>query len=578
MQLDTIPALKKELEGYRTQLANSYLIDKEVTEKLIKEVYERQKQDVDVSHILVNCSLDASPADSLKAYNKIQSIYSSLIKGGDFVKTARLSSEDGTAKDNNGRIGYVNAMLPNGFYPMESAAYKQPIGVVGKPIRTSVGYHLIKVNSRRPARGEMEVAHIFLRNPKDGNNAQNKVRIDSIYQALKKGASFDELAKMSDDKVTADKAGYLGFFGINRYEKAFEDAAFNIPNDGGYSKPFASTAGWHVVKRISKKEQKPYNRAKGELQRKIKRDSRYQLAQDAMIERIKRESSFKEEKSVLKSYTKGLGAEFLTYKWKAASKGDDRLLFSIGDKNYKLGDFEQFLETSSRKRQRLGRSGDVAATVKALYADYTKKEFLAYEESQLENKYPEFKFLMREYQEGILLFEATKMEVWDKASQDTVGLAGYFDKLKGRGKYMWKDRAKVTFFSVKESDGEILEKLRKSAASKSTAETLAKFNSSDKTVVKVREETFEKGKNKVLDALEWKSGVLSGLEISKRDKSINFMKIEEVMPPMEKTMDEARGYIVADYQDYLEKEWIQELQRSYKIDVNEKVLKKLIKK
>ncbi len=578
MRLDTIPSLKKELDGYRTQLANSYLIDKEVTEKLIKEVYDRKQEDVDLSHILVNCKADTSPKDTMIAYQKIQKIYESLMAGNDFEKTAMLSSEDGTAKDNKGHIGYINAMLPNGFYPMETTAYSLAVGSISKPIRTSVGYHILKVNDKRPARGELEVAHIFIRNAKAGGGAHLKAKIDSIHMAIKNGSTFESLTKLSDDKTTADKDGYLGFFGINRYEKVFEDAAFNLKKDGEITKPFASSAGWHIIKRISKKEQKSYNRAKGELQRKIKRDSRYQLAQDAMIVRIKKESNFEEVPSVLEAYKNSLDVDFLSYKWKPSEKPDNRFLFKLGDKNYKIADLEEFLGTSSRKRQRLGRGGNMKTTAQTLYEDYVKKECLAYEESQLEKKYPEFKFLMREYQEGILLFEATKMEVWDKASQDSIGLTTYFDKLKGRGKYMWKERAEVTFFTIQEVDSPLLDKVRKAAATKSTEEVLAKFNEPNKTVVKTRKEVFEKGKNKVLDQMEWKTGSLSNSEKSQRDKSLNFMKIEKVLAPAEKSLTEARGYIVADYQDYLEKEWIQELQRSYKIEVNEKVLKKMIKK
>jgi len=579
MKLDTIVSLQKELEGYRTQLANSYLIDKEVTEKLQQQLYKRQKQDVNISHILVKCAKDAPPADTLAAYTKIKNIYNNLLKGGDFEKIAAVQSEDKTAKDNKGQIGFITAMLPNGFYALESAAYDQVPKQIGAPIRTNIGYHIVRVNEVRPARGEMEIAHILIRYPEKGDKSFAKTKIDSVASALAKGGDFDQIAvAISEDKVTAPVKGYLGFFGINRYEKTFEDAAFALEVDGQTSQPFETSAGWHIVKRISKKEQRPYGLAKGELQRAIKKDQRYELAQEAMLNRIKKEANYKVNEKNLDQYIGMLDEKFLSYKWKPAPAPNNTELFSIGGRNITVNDFESFLGDSSRKRQRIGRSGDVAQTAKTLFKDYVKKECLAYEESQLEKKYPEFKYLMREYEEGILLFEATKMEVWDKATQDTVGLAAYFDKLKGRGKYMWKERAEVSFYTVKKEEAIHFEKVMKMAATKDTKEVLAKMNKPDHTIVTVRKETYEKGKNKVLDAMQWKAGNISAPEKSKRDNSQNFMKIEKVMEPTEKTISEARGYIVADYQDYLEKEWIQELERTYEVKVNEKVLKKIIKK
>lgn len=579
MQLDTIVALQKELEGYRTQLANSYLIDKEVTEKLQEELYKRQKQDINISHILVKVAKDAAPADTLAAYTKIKNIYNQLLTGVDFEKVAVMQSEDKTAKDNKGNIGYITAMLPNGFYGLESAAYNQVPKQIGEPVRTNIGYHIVRVNETRPSRREMEVAHILIRYPAKGDKSAAKTKIDSIYSALTKGGNFDDIAvALSQDKVTAPLKGYLGFFGINRYEKSFEDAAFALELDQQITKPFETTAGWHIVKRISKKTEKPYGLAKGVLQRAIKKDQRYELAQDAMLNRIKTEANFKVNVRNLDQYLASLDEKFLSYKWKPSKAPNSTPLFLLLDKQSTVYDFEEFLGSSSRKRQRLGRSGDPAQAGRTLFEDFVKKECLAYEESQLENKYPEFKYLMREYEEGILLFEATKMEVWDKATQDTVGLAAYFDKLKGRGKYMWKDRAEVSFFTVRKEEAVHFDKILKMAETKSTDEVLSKINKPDHTILKVRKETFEKGKNKVLDAMEWKEGIISAPETNKRDNSKNFMKIEKVMPSMEKTMSEARGYIVADYQDYLEKEWVQILERTYEVEVNEKVLKKIIKK
>ncbi len=578
MRLDTIPTLKTELEGYRKQLSNSYLIDKEVTEELIKEAYERAQKDVDISHIMVAIKQNATPQDTLAAYQKIKAVHLKLKQGTSFETLCKEVSEDKASKDKGGRLGFITAMLPNGFYNMENAAYNTRKGKFSEPVRTGAGYHIIKVNDIRDARGEMEVAHILIRATEEkGNDKEAKAKIDSLHSLLVAGMSFESLAtKYSEDKMSAKNKGYIGFFAINRYERSFEDAAFALKSDDDFSKPIKSAAGWHIIKRISKKDTETYKVMKGRLQSKIKRDARYEIAKTAMIEKIKRTAKFEQFNKTIDKYINSLDESFLSYKWKAGENTTPKVLFTLGKESYTQVDFESFLTESSRMRMRLGRSGDVSSTAKSLYNDFVNQTCLAYEEAQLENKYPEFKSLMREYEEGILLFEATKMEVWDKASQDSVGLAAYFDKLKGRGKYMWEERAEVSFFSLKSEKANLLDKVMDMTKEKSTEAVLAKINKKEK-VLTTRKETYERGKNEVVDAMTWEAGQLSAMEVSKRDNSLNFLKIEKILPPSEKTLDEARGYIVADYQDYLEKNWVQELAQEYKTTVNDKVFKRLVK-
>ncbi len=576
MKLDTIPTLINELAGYRKQLANSYLIDREVTDKLIEEAYARSKEDVNISHIMINCSENATPADSLKAYNKIMEIKKKLDAGGDFAALAKEFSDDKSAKDNGGTIGFITALFPNGFYPLETAAYNAQVNKVAGPVRTNIAYHLLKVNEKRPARGEIEAAHILLRVPKDKEDPAAKSRIDSLHKVLKKGGNFGELAKtFSKDKGSAQKEGYIGFFGINRYERSFEDAAFALKKDGDFTKPIRSSVGWHIIKRISKKETEEFDLAKKRLQNKIQKDKRYQMAKKAMVVRIKKDSGFKEDEKLLEKFTASLDEEFMTHKWKADASKPKDVLFNFGKQKATLADFQDYCQRNSRTRMRMGKGVQAADVVNKLYKDYINDKALEHEESMLDDKYPEFKALMREYEEGILLFEATKVLVWDKASQDTVGLKAFHEK--NTGKYQWKERAVVSTYTLRAENIDKLNALRKAAKSSSQDKIMKKFNDGERKVVSVKDYTFEKGQNEVLDKMKWEAGALSKIEENKRDKSLNFMKIEEVLPPGEKTLSEARGYVVADYQDFLEKDWVKSLKENYKVKVNQGVFDGLVK-
>ncbi len=581
IKLDTITALKKELAGYRKQLSNSYLIDKEVTERLIKEAYQRMKLDVNISHIMVQVPKDATPQDTLVKYNKIMDIYKQLEGGKKFEELVPLS-EDISSVKKRGNIGFITAMLPDGFYNMETAAYNTQPGGYSKPVRTKVGYHIIKTLGKRPARGTMEAAHILIRTnnaslPGMKGTRKPEVIIQEIYKELQAGASFESLALKSEDKTTNQNGGSVGKFGIGRFEPKFENAIFALEKDGDYSEPFQSAAGWHIVKRIKKHDQMPYEQERGRLQNKIKKDSRYEIAKESMIKRIQNDNSFKQYDKVVQQFKNSLSDEFTTYKWKANKSPVNKVIFTIGEERYIQAQLEEFLEQSSRKRQRLGRKGDVSGTFDILYADFLKAQTLAFEELQLEKKFPEFKYLMKEYEEGILLFEATKKEIWDRASQDSTGLAAYFEQIKNADKYKWKERAEVSFFTIKPEAKNMLKPIQKIASKKSTSAVLKKYNTDKSTPVVVRRETFEKGKNKIVDAMKWKPGTMSAVETNAKDNTLHFIKIEKIIPVTGKSLSEARGYAVAEYQDYLEEKWLTDLKATYKIDVNKAVLDQLIK-
>lgn len=579
MQLDTIPVLQQELAGYRKQLANSYLVDKEVTERLVKEAYDRSLRDIDVSHIMVLVPPTATPKDTLAAFTKINNLKAAIDGGADFAKVAAEKSDDKSAKTNGGNLGYLTALLPDGFYDFETAAYALKEGE-SKVVKSAAGYHIIKVNGSRPARGEIEAAHILVRKDPKDNGAAAKVRIDSIYAALQAGSEFEALARShSQDNLSANKGGNIGFFGINKYERSFENAAFGVAKDGDYTAPVETQAGWHIIKRLRKKPMEAFEIAKRKLQPKVQKDGRYEMAKSSMLNRIKQEANFTEDTRAFNMFASLVGDEYMTHRWKPGYNRANDVLFTLGtDNKYTAGDFENYSQKNSRDRLRLGRSKSRMEVAKYLYDKFVAQTLLEYEEKQLDKKYPEFKALMREYEEGILLFEATKILVWDKASQDSVGLEQYFATHKKNRKYYWNERAEVSFYTLKKDEVKCLPKVRKYAKKKNPQKTLKKYNKGDKKILSHRTEIIEQGKNKVLNDLPWKKGSISATEINKRDLSHNFLKVEKILPPSPKTLKEARGYVVADYQDHLEREWVKELKQTYNVKVDQEVLQTLIKK
>lgn len=581
MQLDTVAATQSELEGYRRQLAKSYLEDKEVTEKLVREVYDRMLLDVDISHIFVTCDRNAKAADTLRAYNRAMSWLAKIKGGTPFETIAADSSEDKSAKENRGALGYITAMLPDGYYAMEQAIYAtRPGQLYPTPIRSGSGYHILRVNATRPARGEIEVAQILLRKSPDNpeKTAQAKMRADSIATALRNGtAKWEDMCnQFSDDKQTAPKGGYIGFFGINRYQRAFEDAAFAIEADGGISPVVETSIGYHLIKRINRRPIGSFDTMKKALNDRVKRDSRSEVARQSIIRRIQRDGNFQAFPAAFQEWmSRQQDSVFLTFRWKPDPAKPQTPLMQYGkDKVYTVADFEEYCARASRERMR-GSGYPLAETAEKLHKTWSDDVALLFEESQLDKKYPEFRSLMREYEEGILLFEALKINVWDRANTDSVGLAQYFSQ-NLKDKYRWEERARVTFYTLKTDDPKQLEKLRELAAKKPAADVLKKMNKKQ-DLVSVLERSYEKGKNKDLGAL-WTAGAMTESKVDVGTKTATFLKIEEIIPPTSKLLGEARGYAVADYQDYLEKRWIEDLRSAYPVKVDENVLKTLVRK
>ena len=578
MKLDTITALNKELDGYRTQLANSYLTDRGVLDKLIDEMYERKKQDVRSSHILIKVNARAANKEKEEAIKKLLNIKQQLREGKSFAELALQYSQDINTKKKGGDLGFITAHLPNGFYELENALYSLDANEVSEPIETKLGYHLVKIIEKRPARGKIEVAHIFRKvdNADKKNLTINKTLMDSIYVALQGGADFGELAgKFSEDQTTNYQNGVLPAFGIAVYDTKFEDAAFAISQDNEISRPILTSVGYHIIKKIKNVDPLTKDQLRVRFKERIRKFQRYDIALKEMITGIKESSKFRERKSVLVDFANTLTPEFYTYKWNPTKDIGNELLLSFGsDDNETIYDFARYAKKQTRLRNRYEKTKPLQEAVEEIYEEFVKDKAYAYEQANLESKYPEFKSLMREYQEGILLFEATKINVWDRANTDTIGLYSFYEQ--NKSEYIFEEQATIGKFIVNTTDEKKLKKIMKCAKKKSSEKTLAKYNKEGAAMIEYSEVKVEPG-SKELIGLEFKKKSMSQPVIDKVNGKSLFKKIIQVEPSRRKSLKEARGYVVADYQDQLEKQWVKDLKKTYPVELNQSVYKALLK-
>lgn len=565
--------LQKELDGYRKQLADSYIMDKEVINSLTKELYERKQEDIKLKHIHISVSKRANAKEKAAKRKKAEEVLAMLKKGEDFAKIARTYSQDKASAKGGGEFGWLTAKLPSGFYDFENALYTLKPNELSDVIETPLGFHIIMVTDRRPARGKIRVAHILKRKNKKNPGAA-KEAIDRLYDKITNTPStFDGLVKQSDDDKTRLRGGELPVFGIKIYDEKFENAAFGLMKDGDVSAPVETKAGYHIIKRLEKPALEPYDEYAAKMQAAIKKDERYEKQKERVVEDIKKKAHYKVDETALKNYISTLDESLYTYKWKPGAVKDAVLFSFNGDEKYMVSDFAKYLKSITRFRLRYDNNDVVEEVATKFYNDFVKEKTLEYEEQELLKRHKEYRSLMREYEEGILLFEISKREVWDKASQDSVGLNNYYNQYSNN--YKWKDRAEVAYISAKVKDEKMARDIYKNAGKKSIEDLLKKFNKDGQEIIQVETKMIEKGSKGDKD-FKWENGHVTDMTL---DKSLNqkFAKVISVQKPTVKTLDEARGYVIADYQEVLEKAWIEKLMKKYEIEFNDKVFNKLKK-
>lgn len=572
--MDTLPNIQNELSSYKKQLAKTYLTDKEVSEKLVKEAYERKKKDVRVSHILISIPRGAS--DTVAVYHRVDSIYKAIINGANFETIAKHISEDRQSATNGGDIGYFSALQI--VYPFESAAYNTSVGSVSKPFRSVYGYHILKKTDERPGRGDIQVAQIMInikQSEGPAGEAAAKSRADSIYNQLKKGVNFEEMVeKYSDDKFSKNTKGVLQTISVGQMVPEFEDAAFALKKPGDISSPVKTKFGYHIIKLIDKIPLKPYDSVKNELTKRIEKDGRIDIAKQQFTENLKIKLNYKEYPNALTEIITAIPDSTLTngsFKGKDYKKYVGKLFEMTGSPAFTQADFANYIETYTKGRIYGGKE----SALRSLFKNYVDKVLYDYQENKLIDENEEYKNLLTEYKDGILIFDLTEKNVWNKASQDTIGLKDFYEK--NKGKYIWAKCIVADLY--RSADEDAAKKVIKllNSDKKLSQEEIAKEVNGDGPQNKVVYESGKFEQSKFPSNLKFEAGKYLPY-YRNDDGSFSIINVKEVYnQPTQKSLSEAKGYIISDYQEYLDKKWIQDMEAKYPVVINEKTLQSISK-
>lgn len=564
---DTLSSFIKELDGYKKQLSKPYLRDNNFNENLFNEALERIQFDINASHILIKIENN----DAKSALNEALSIRNQIIsKEISFSDAAVKYSDDEYVLDSKGNLGYFTAFMM--LYDFESVAYNSSIGEVSVPVKTQYGYHLILVNDKRKAVGERKVAHIMFKTGKGANTKkinESYKKASETYDLLTKGDKFVEVAeRFSEDRSTAVKGGVLPSFGVGKMVREFEEATFSLKLPGDFSKPFQTPYGWHIVMLLEDNPVKLDDDLFLSVKQKIEKDSRSKLSNEFMITKLKDLYNIKIYKENFNFLRKIAVKEVSKSEWDNELLIDgDKKIFKIESKSYSLKELSDFIINNQKKNNDFDQ----------LYIEFLNLSLLSYEESQLENKYPEFKNLLKEYKEGILLFDITNNNVWKKAVEDSAGLSNYFNE--NLSDYKWNERLDVSIFTclnynVSYKVRNQLYKLKRGLIK--DIDVLNKINSSSPLNVQLVSGQFSKNENNIVDQIVWKKGISKS--IKNDDGSYTVVFVHDILNARAKNLNETKGKVISDYQKFLDLTWIKFLRSKYKVELNKNLLYSLISK
>lgn len=567
---DTLPHIKSEIENLRNQVLENYMSDPDAINRLTQEAFKRSLKDIHAAHIFISFKNAAGAIDTAAARTKLAEVEKRLAKKEDFLTVAEQLSDDPSAKTNKGDLNFITVFtLP---YEFENIVYSTAAGKYSRPYISKAGYHIFKNLGERKALGKVKIQQILLAFPPGLDEAGKKSKAqlaDSLYQRIKAGDDFGKLAAaFSNDYISAATSGNLPDIVVGQYDPGFEKTVWSL-KDGAVSKPFATTHGYHIVKKISAKPivSNSDDRTNTiELQQKIKMDDRWKTAKDFIYATVKNKAGFKKaayQDQMLWALTDSL----LDRKPAGIGRNMDiqSALFSVGDTTIRVFDWVTYCHMNRYKSD-----GSGLKSYPELMDEFSKQILYQYYRSHLEDLNDDFRYQMEEFRDGNLFFEIMQQEVWNKAQSDSVALLSLYEKNKSQ--YNWKQSADAVIFFCSEEPiaKDLFNQLRKNPASwKTAAEAI--------------------GEKVVADSgrYEWslipgigketpKVGTITPVTTNPSDRTASFAYIVKVHPqPETRSFNEAKGLVMNDYQELLEDAWIKELKKKYPVSVDRNVLTRI---
>lgn len=561
--LDTISSYRADMERYGQELAAPYLYDKEMRDSLVEVAYSHLCEVVTLHHMLLPVRTDSRDEAGQKAF--ADSLHRELLAGADFNAMILKHSADRSAASTGGRMRIIGGIVP---YSFEDVVYQTAVGHYSPVFKTIFGLHIVYVDSRQPNPGEVKTRHILkmTRGKSPEEITRQKHAIDSIHSLLEAGGDFMQIASAeTDDPSGKGNGGNLPWFGPGRMVEQFESAAFSLV-PGQISEPVETAFGYHIILCEGVRQTMPVDSVRGDIEMMIDRDQRYGMIHRRAIDRYASKYRVKFNKKAASE------AERIILSCSGLDDAKECLskislpVFSIGKKDYEMAEVARRMNGASQ-----GVLNAYKDALDACYAEAVTADMI----STLPDREPDYRNLYNEYSDGMLLYEISNREVWDKANTDREGLEAYFQS--HRQDFQWDAPHYRGFIISAESDslaGAALEHL-------SSFERLLSFKADDDAY---KTELRKKFGNKVkIDRVNAAKGdyaivdyVAFGGEIPSGDKRWHgFRGFKGDIADQPETAMDVRGLVSMAYQQQLEEQWIGRLAATYKVVIDRNALSHL---
>ncbi len=558
-RIDTTASYVADMGKFREELARPYLRDKNVDDSLAQVAYAHMKENVGVYHLMLGTG--KTDAEIKQQQVLADSLRALLVGGADFGELVNKYSIDQGSRRNGGKMGYIPAgRLP---YVFEDAAYNTPVGGIAPVVKTKFGYHIIKVYDRRPDKGQVKARHI-LKLTQGLDSAQcvvKKAEIDSIYSLLVAGADFVTVAKnTTEDPSGRNSGGELPWFGVGQMISEFETAAFSM-NDGQISKPIKTAFGYHIILRENSRMEVPFDEVKDRIYDAIKSDERSTLAHKRAVETYcaanKITINKKSSKIVERIFTDNGGLNSKSRELLAKSNGE---AFKVGKEKTTIAQIASHLDDRDMS------AAEAYAQYVEVLNDIFQSTVTADMKSSLDKREPDYRNLINEYSDGLLLYEISNQQVWNRPNTDSAGMEDYFQK--HRSEFVWDTPHYRGYVLSAETDSVADAAIAYLKDGNFKEEELAtslrkKFGNN----AKVEKVIVGKGDNAIVDYVGFGA---TRPEAKGRWAAFRAFRGEILSQP-QSALD-VRGAVSMQYQQYLEEEWVVRLRTSYPIIVNREAI------
>lgn len=540
-----------ELEQYESQTAYPYWLENKIKSQLLDEMFDRSKEELNASHILINLPSNATPADTLTAWNTLLDARNKALNGGNFDSLSVVYSSNQQGRSMGGDLGYFSAGWA--IKDFEDVAYSLQVDDISMPFRTQFGYHIIKMKERRPTSPDRHLSHVFFRVPGDDQIDDVLEAANVAYQEYVSGTIdwSNMVENYTQDAQSGPLDGRIGWVNHGRYDPRFTDVVMSITDEGAITEPFYSGYGVHIVRLDSIKKPDSVEKVRADLMTRLQNLPRYRENRQVTLKNIRIAGNEYTNISAIDAFEEAInnnpGVPYSSVEWNEELLNQN--MYRIKNKWHKISDYLDWLVNNS--------DGTVTnnyhfSNRDLFYSSVAEKHVIPI----TKEVFPAFAQLSTEYLNGLVIFKISEDSVWNYSKMDTTTIRAMYDS--NPETYRYDDRYFIKRLSS--SSDSTLQLARGLLQAGVHVDSLRNMV----TGVVVREDVInDLSQDPYQNLTDLTVGGLS--EIFQFRNRPTLLYLDRMEPSRTMTFDEAYFRIVSEYQPIREENWLNSIRAKYNV-------------